>query len=89
MAEIKIICRFANRLTGIKENEKFRRNGKSQDQVPGLKQLVDEAKTHHNVKYVILSFYNLLYTIELLIYHLSAVSVISNLHCDYSFNPCL
>ncbi|XP_028088732.1 probable galactinol--sucrose galactosyltransferase 2 isoform X2 [Camellia sinensis] len=44
-------AQFANRLTGIKENEKFQKNGKN-DQVPGLKIVVDEAKQHHNVKYV-------------------------------------
>ncbi|KAG5552429.1 hypothetical protein RHGRI_010489 [Rhododendron griersonianum] len=43
---------FANRLTGIKENEKFQKNGKSNDQVPGLKIVVDEAKQRHNVKNV-------------------------------------
>ncbi|CAL5351957.1 probable galactinol--sucrose galactosyltransferase 2 [Camellia sinensis] len=45
-------AQFANRLTGIKENEKFQKNGKSNDQVPGLKIVVDESKQHHNVKYV-------------------------------------
>ncbi|XP_052175476.1 probable galactinol--sucrose galactosyltransferase 2 [Diospyros lotus] len=45
-------AQFANRLTGIKENEKFQRNGKNNDQVPGLKILVDEAKQYRNVKYV-------------------------------------
>ncbi|XP_052172849.1 probable galactinol--sucrose galactosyltransferase 2 [Diospyros lotus] len=45
-------AQFANRLTGIKENEKFKRNGKDSDQVPGLKIVVDEAKQRHNVKYV-------------------------------------
>lgn len=44
--------RFANRLTGIKENEKFRNKNDSNNQTPGLKLLVDEAKKHHNVKYV-------------------------------------
>lgn len=46
-------CRFATRLTGIKENEKFQKNGKNNNQVPGLKLVVDDAKKHHNVKYVI------------------------------------
>lgn len=45
-------AQFANRLTGIKENEKFQKNGKKDDHVPGLKIVVDEAKLHHNVKYV-------------------------------------
>ncbi|KAL9659605.1 hypothetical protein QQ045_024412 [Rhodiola kirilowii] len=45
-------AQFANRLTGIKENEKFQKNRENQDQAPGLKQLVDEAKINHNVKYV-------------------------------------
>ncbi|CAK9157183.1 unnamed protein product [Ilex paraguariensis] len=45
-------AQFANRLTGIKENAKFHKNGKKEDQVPGLKHVVDEAKEHHNVKYV-------------------------------------
>ncbi|XP_058072563.1 probable galactinol--sucrose galactosyltransferase 2 isoform X2 [Magnolia sinica] len=44
--------RFANRLTGIKENSKFQKNGRNDDQVPGLKLVVDEAKQQHNVKYV-------------------------------------
>ncbi|KAL3533801.1 hypothetical protein ACH5RR_007322 [Cinchona calisaya] len=37
-------AQFANRLTGIKENEKFQKNG--------LKHVVNEAKQAHNVKYV-------------------------------------
>lgn len=48
-------AQFANRLTGIKENSKFQKNKKddqNRDQVPGLKVVVDEAKQHHNVKYV-------------------------------------
>ncbi|CAH1425085.1 unnamed protein product [Lactuca virosa] len=43
-------AQFANRLTGIKENEKFQK--KKDDHPPGLKHVVDEAKEHHNVKYV-------------------------------------
>lgn len=43
------IFRFASRLTGIKENDKFQKNGKS-EHVPGLKLVVDDAKQHHNVK---------------------------------------
>ncbi|KAL4607024.1 hypothetical protein ACB098_09G127300 [Castanea mollissima] len=43
-------AQFATRLTGIKENEKFQKNG--QENEPGLKQVVDEAKQHHNVKFV-------------------------------------
>ncbi|KAL5719739.1 galactinol--sucrose galactosyltransferase [Ranunculus cassubicifolius] len=45
-------AQFASRLTGIKENEKFQKNGRNNDQSPGLKHVVDEAKQHHNVKYV-------------------------------------
>ncbi|XAR69455.1 Galactinol--sucrose galactosyltransferase [Bertholletia excelsa] len=45
-------AQFANRLTGIKENEKFQKEGKKNDQVPGLKIVVDEAKQRHNVKNV-------------------------------------
>uniref|UniRef100_A0A803P6L3 galactinol--sucrose galactosyltransferase n=1 Tax=Cannabis sativa TaxID=3483 RepID=A0A803P6L3_CANSA len=45
-------AQFASRLTGIKENEKFQKNGQSNEQVPGLKHVVDEAKQHHNVKFV-------------------------------------
>ncbi|KAF8403805.1 hypothetical protein HHK36_011911 [Tetracentron sinense] len=45
-------AQFASRLTGIKENAKFQKNGKNNDQVPGLKIVVDEAKQHHNVKSV-------------------------------------
>ncbi|PWA49115.1 seed imbibition 2 [Artemisia annua] len=43
-------AQFANRLTGIKENEKFQK--KKDDHAPGLKHVVDEAKENHNVKYV-------------------------------------
>lgn len=46
-------AQFANRLTGIKENSKFQnKNNDTNNQTPGLKLLVDEAKQHHNVKYV-------------------------------------
>ncbi|KAK2996412.1 hypothetical protein RJ639_010621 [Escallonia herrerae] len=45
-------AQFANRLTGLKENAKFQKNGKKDDQIPGLKHVVDDAKDHHNVKYV-------------------------------------
>ncbi|GMH08172.1 hypothetical protein Nepgr_010012 [Nepenthes gracilis] len=47
-------AQFANRLTGIKENAKFQKtkNGQANDQVPGLKLVVDEAKQQHKVKYV-------------------------------------
>ncbi|OAY68448.1 putative galactinol--sucrose galactosyltransferase 2 [Ananas comosus] len=45
-------AQFANRLTGIKENAKFQKNNEQNDQTPGLKLLVDEAKRQHNVKYV-------------------------------------
>ncbi|KAL8095405.1 putative galactinol--sucrose galactosyltransferase 2 isoform X2 [Apium graveolens] len=43
---------FAIRLTGIKENEKFQKNGKTDNHVPGLKLVVDDAKKRHNVKNV-------------------------------------
>ncbi|KAJ6839288.1 putative galactinol--sucrose galactosyltransferase 2 [Iris pallida] len=46
-------AQFANRLTGIKENEKFQKKTDGiNHQTPGLKVVVDEAKQHHNVKYV-------------------------------------
>ncbi|CAI9765664.1 unnamed protein product [Fraxinus pennsylvanica] len=45
-------AQFANRLTGIKENEKFQKNGKLVDLGSGLKHVVEEAKQHHNVKNV-------------------------------------
>lgn len=45
-------AQFASRLTGIKENEKFQKNGKNNDQAPGLKHVVEEAKHNHNVKFV-------------------------------------
>ncbi|XP_043690904.1 probable galactinol--sucrose galactosyltransferase 2 isoform X2 [Telopea speciosissima] len=45
-------AQFASRLTGIKENEKFQKNGQNNDQVPGLMIVVDEAKQNHNVKFV-------------------------------------
>ncbi|KAF5474127.1 hypothetical protein F2P56_006056 [Juglans regia] len=45
-------AQFASRLTGIKENGKFQKNGQSNEQVSGLKQVVDDSKQRHNVKYV-------------------------------------
>ncbi|KAL0316826.1 UNVERIFIED_CONTAM: putative galactinol--sucrose galactosyltransferase 2 [Sesamum radiatum] len=45
-------AQFANRLTGIKENEKFQKNGKSDEHESGLKLVVRKAKQQHNVKYV-------------------------------------
>ncbi|TQD80640.1 hypothetical protein C1H46_033819 [Malus baccata] len=45
-------AQFASRLTGIKENEKFQKNDHNNEQVSGLKLVVDEAKQHHNVKFV-------------------------------------
>lgn len=49
-----LFCRFANRLTGIKENEKFQKSGKKEEQSDqegvGLKHVVQEAKQRHNVK---------------------------------------
>ncbi|KAI5318434.1 hypothetical protein L3X38_038142 [Prunus dulcis] len=45
-------AQFASRLTGIKENEKFQKNGHHSEQVSGLKHVVDEAKQHQNVKFV-------------------------------------
>ncbi|KAF8398388.1 hypothetical protein HHK36_017315 [Tetracentron sinense] len=45
-------AQFASRLTGIKENTKFQKIGKNNDQAPGLKHVVDEAKQHHDVKFV-------------------------------------
>jgi raffinose synthase len=44
-------CRFATRLTGIKENTKFQKNGESN----GLKHVVDQTKQRHNVKYSLVS----------------------------------
>ncbi|KAL2483121.1 putative galactinol--sucrose galactosyltransferase 2 [Forsythia ovata] len=45
-------AQFANRLTGIKENAKFQKNGKNEENEAGLKYVVEEAKQRHNVKYV-------------------------------------
>ncbi|KAL1555316.1 putative galactinol--sucrose galactosyltransferase 2 [Salvia divinorum] len=45
-------AQFANRLTGIKENAKFQKNGKTEEQDLGLKHVVKDAKEHHNVKFV-------------------------------------
>lgn len=39
-------CRFATRLTGIKENTKFQKNGGN-----GLEHVVDQTKQLHNMKY--------------------------------------
>ncbi|XP_058723947.1 probable galactinol--sucrose galactosyltransferase 2 isoform X2 [Vicia villosa] len=40
-------AQFATRLTGIKENTKFQKNGGN-----GLEHVVDQTKQHHNMKYV-------------------------------------
>ncbi|XP_047959731.1 probable galactinol--sucrose galactosyltransferase 2 [Salvia hispanica] len=45
-------AQFANRLTGIKENAKFQKNGKTKEQDSGLKHVVQDAKEQHNVKFV-------------------------------------
>ncbi|KAK4799097.1 hypothetical protein SAY86_024462 [Trapa natans] len=45
-------AQFASRLTGIKENSKFQKNGQNSEQVFGLKHVVDEAKQQHRVKFV-------------------------------------
>lgn len=47
-------AQFANRLTGIKENAKFQksRDDQNNDQVPGLKLVVEDAKKNQNVKFV-------------------------------------
>uniref|UniRef100_A0A0D6R2D3 galactinol--sucrose galactosyltransferase n=1 Tax=Araucaria cunninghamii TaxID=56994 RepID=A0A0D6R2D3_ARACU len=48
-------AQFASRLTGIKENQKFQKQRKGAEitqDPPGLKHVVEEAKDHHNVKYV-------------------------------------
>lgn len=47
---VNLLVRFATRLTGIKENSKFQKNGQNEKQVSGLKLVVDEAKQHQNVK---------------------------------------
>lgn len=61
--------RFASRLTGIKENTKFQKNGQDNEQNSGLKHVVDEAKQHHNVKYGLLSL-NLLSYFNLVLHFL-------------------
>ncbi|KAK4766766.1 hypothetical protein SAY87_008408 [Trapa incisa] len=43
---------FTGRLTGIKENSKFQKNGENDEHVSGLKHVVDEAKQQHHVKFV-------------------------------------
>lgn len=45
-----VAYRFASRLTGIKENTKFQKNGENNELASGLKHVVDDAKQHHNVK---------------------------------------
>ncbi|KAK7396251.1 hypothetical protein VNO78_17123 [Psophocarpus tetragonolobus] len=45
-------AQFATRLTGIKENTKFRKSSQNDEHISGLKHLVDGAKQHHNVKNV-------------------------------------
>ncbi|XP_010523968.1 PREDICTED: probable galactinol--sucrose galactosyltransferase 2 [Tarenaya hassleriana] len=45
-------AQFANRLAGIKENKKFQKKNQSNEQASGLKNVVDDAKQCHDVKYV-------------------------------------
>ncbi|CAN0910023.1 Probable galactinol--sucrose galactosyltransferase 2 [Linum grandiflorum] len=45
-------AQFASMLTGIKENEKFQKSRETHEESTGLKHLVEDAKQHHNVKYV-------------------------------------
>ncbi|XP_012086141.2 probable galactinol--sucrose galactosyltransferase 2 isoform X2 [Jatropha curcas] len=45
-------AQFASRLTGIKENEKFQKNDKKNEESTGLKYVVEHAKKDYNVKYV-------------------------------------
>ncbi|KAG8648884.1 hypothetical protein MANES_08G049600v8 [Manihot esculenta] len=45
-------AQFASRLTGIKENAKFRKNGEKDEEARGLKHVVEDAKQCHNVKFV-------------------------------------
>ncbi|KAJ6341885.1 hypothetical protein OIU78_009934 [Salix suchowensis] len=47
-----MIARFASRLTGIKENSKFQKNGEKNEQAIGLKHVVDDAKQCRDVKSV-------------------------------------
>ncbi|KAJ6314136.1 hypothetical protein OIU78_017738 [Salix suchowensis] len=44
-----MIARFASRLTGIKENSKFQKNGEKNEQAIGLKHVVDDAKQCRDV----------------------------------------
>ncbi|CAN1255436.1 Probable galactinol--sucrose galactosyltransferase 2 [Linum perenne] len=46
------VTRFASMLTGIKENEKFQKSRETHEESTGLKHVVEDAKQHHNVKYV-------------------------------------
>lgn len=47
---------YANRLTHIKENHKFQKDGKEghrvEDPSMGLRHVVMDIKEHHNIKYV-------------------------------------
>ncbi|OAY40463.1 probable galactinol--sucrose galactosyltransferase 2 isoform X2 [Manihot esculenta] len=45
-------AQFASRLTGIKENAKFQKNGENAEEARGLKHVVEDAKRRHNVKFV-------------------------------------
>lgn len=45
-------AQFASMLTGIKENEKFQKSRETHEESTGLKHVVEDAKQHHNVKYV-------------------------------------
>lgn len=52
------MCSFANRLTNIKENHKFQKDGKEgqrvEDPAMGIRHIVSEIKDQHSVKYVYL-----------------------------------
>lgn len=54
--EVVHSANFANRLTHIKENHKFQKDGKDgyrqEDPALGLRHIVTEAKKNHNLKYV-------------------------------------
>ncbi|XP_010554842.1 PREDICTED: probable galactinol--sucrose galactosyltransferase 2 [Tarenaya hassleriana] len=45
-------AQFASRLAGIKENKKFQKNNQNNEQISGLKSVVDDAKQRQDVKFV-------------------------------------
>lgn len=74
-----LVSSFANRLTNIKENHKFQKDGiegeRIEDPAMGIKHIVSEIKDQHSVKYVISGLnYLLIFMIMMYIYNLISSS---------------